>query len=61
MTRRHDDRRARIAVDGSADLELECELTARDRFFSSPNLAVGARVELHVPPSAIAVFPEVRS
>ena len=60
VTHRHDHRRARIAVDGSTGLELECDLSARDRFLGS-SIAVGARVELHVPPSAIAVFPEVRS
>lgn len=59
VTQRHDHRRARIALDGSTGLELECELSARDRFLGSTSLAVGARVELHVPPSAIVVFPEV--
>lgn len=60
VTQRHDHRRARVALDGS-ELELECELSARDRFLGSTSVAVGARVELHVPPSAIVVFPEVRS
>ena len=61
VTQRHDHRRARVALDGSAGLELECELSARDRFLASASVAVGVRVELHVPPSAIVVFPEVRS
>jgi ABC-type Fe3+/spermidine/putrescine transport system ATPase subunit len=61
VTQRHGYRRARVAVDNSDELELECELSARDRFLVSGGVAVGSRVELHVPPSAIVVFPEVRS
>ncbi|MEO9156409.1 MAG: ABC transporter ATP-binding protein [Kofleriaceae bacterium] len=61
VTQRHDHRRARIALEGSAGLELDCDLSARDRFLGSASVAVGARVELHVPSSAIVVFPEVRS
>jgi TOBE domain len=61
VTQRHDQRRARIALDGSTGLELDCELSARDRFLGSTSVAVDMRVELHVPPSAIVVFPEVRS
>jgi ABC-type Fe3+/spermidine/putrescine transport system ATPase subunit len=60
VTQRHDHRRALVVLEGSAGLELECELSARDRFLGA-SAAVGARVELHVPPSAIVVFPEVRS
>lgn len=61
VSQRHEHRRARVALDGSAGLELDCELSARDRFLGSTSVAVGARVELHVPPSAIVVFPEVRA
>lgn len=61
VTQRHDHRRARVALEGSTGLELECELSARDRYLGADSVVVGARVELHVPPSAIVVFPEVRS
>ncbi len=70
LDRRHGHSRARIAVDadaggggggggGDGDVVLECELTARDRLVLGDDLTAGRPVTIHVPPAAVAVFPEV--
>jgi hypothetical protein len=50
--------RAEVAIGSSDDLVLCWEIPARDRFAPGAGVCAGDEVELHLPPRALALFPE---
>jgi ABC-type Fe3+/spermidine/putrescine transport system ATPase subunit len=56
--KRHDHSRIQVAIGVGRNFVVDCDVTARDRVLLGEGLAIGAEVQVHVPPDAIAVFPE---
>jgi ABC-type sugar transport system ATPase subunit len=59
IEQRHNHSQIAVRIQNSDELVIACDVTLRDRLLLGDRLAIGAAVEVHVPPAAIAVFPEV--